>query len=187
MSTPLRPLPGAFIGIVGVLLLAALSRIPWDPGEAHAVIRLSWRTPGKLIEQCRELTQEELDALPIHMRRSEVCEGRLVPYRLHVMLDGEEVIEEMVRAAGAREDRPLYVLRDLPVEPGHHAIIVRWEPAGFPVEEDGEAHRTPEAEEERGNALFLTAEVRLEPRDISLITYDPNDRRLVVRGHSANR
>jgi hypothetical protein len=96
-----------------------------------------------------------------------VCEGRFIPFRLVVRLDGREILDEVVQPPGARGDRPLSVHREVPVAPGRHRVSVRW----GPVEETG-----------AGRTLDLEADLALESRDVSLITYDPNNRSLVARG-----
>jgi hypothetical protein len=160
---------GIAIGVaVGLTAgVAALSRVPFGPDIAdHAVIRLSWRTPGEFVNECRAPTAEELARLPVHMRRDEICEGRILPKRLQVQLNGEPAIDETVRAAGAREDRPLYVFRELRVAPGEHDVAIEWSTQNglAPVRQ------------------ALEARVRLEPGEIALFTYDVDRRALVVRG-----
>ena len=65
--------------------LAALSLVPYtaEPGD-RAVVRLAWRTRGERVRACRRLTPDELARLPQHMRQEEVCERRILPYRLRV-------------------------------------------------------------------------------------------------------
>jgi hypothetical protein len=41
-----------------------------------------------------------------------------------VLLNGAVVVDEVIRAAGAREDRPLYVYEDLVVGVGTHEVEV---------------------------------------------------------------
>jgi len=69
--------------------LAALSLTPYtaEPGD-RAVVRLAWRARGERVRECRRLTGEELARLPQHMRQEEVCERRILSYRLRVDLDG---------------------------------------------------------------------------------------------------
>src|SRR5690606_15072501 len=97
-----------------------------EPGAGDAVLRLSWRVRGIRIQECRTLTPEELDALPPHMRRPEVCEGRIAPYRLRVRVDCRVLADTLVHAAGAREDRPVYVFREFRVVPGVHRVDLRF-------------------------------------------------------------
>jgi hypothetical protein len=175
-----RRVAGAVLAVLVTAGIAALSRVPYEPTHPdEALIRLSWRTPGAFVEECRTPSPEELERLPVHMRRERICEGRLVPYRLHVALDGRVVIDEVVRAAGAREDRPLYVFRELPVPAGEHRLEVVWEEAEAGAAAlRGLAGRPGEAPPR----LTLDARVRLAPRDISLVTYDMDERVLVARG-----
>ena len=225
-----------------------------DHEAVGALIRLSWRTASERIEHCRRLSVEEIAELPVHMRREEVCEGRLVPYRLRVALDDSMVIDEVVQPAGARGDRPLFVLRDLAVPAGEYVVTVDWSRvddedrrgddergdqdgsgdrdggddddrergddrnhadsdddeaqawqrtdddnraggvssderrAATGAAEAARSERTGEDPRSRsregrtpGN-LEIRAVLRLEPRDISLITYDTDERALVARG-----
>ena len=207
----LRRVIGLAVGIVGVVALAALSRVPWQPDSAveraplaagaevglgeRAIIRLSWRAPGELVSECRRLTQAEIESLPIHMRREEVCEGRILPYRLRVELDGRLVVNDLVRAAGAREDRPLYVYQELVVAPGAYQLEVEWEQersgaaAGADdrsAEREGTTPlgRVPVAtHDEERRRLGLSTGLHLDSGDIALITYDPDAR--VLRAHGA--
>jgi hypothetical protein len=119
-----------------VLLIAAISAlalglIGWGSRAGyrsgagdHALLRLSWRLRGERIENCRNRTQQELDALPAHMRTPRLCETRSVPYRLIVTIDGGEPHTTILRPAGARHDRPIYVLQDSALAPGTHHVTV---------------------------------------------------------------
>jgi hypothetical protein len=160
-----RGLAGA-VAVAATLAIVALSRVPWaaDAGDA-ALIRLSWRYASEYVEACRQRTAEELERRPAHMRRPEVCDGRLLPYRLEVVLNGDTVLAEWVRGRGAREDRPLAVLHELRVAPGTHELEVRW---------------TPEAGAERPPQV-VAARLTLAAREVALITYDVDERRLVAR------
>jgi hypothetical protein len=175
-----RRTAAAALAVLVTTAIAALSRVPYEPAQPEAaLIRLSWRAPSAFVEECRTLTPEELERLPVHMRRERVCEGRLLPYRLRVALDGRTVLDEVVRAAGAREDRPLYVFHELPVPAGEHRLHVTWEreesETADPAGGTGGANPAPVR-------LALEAHLRLAARDISLITYDMDERVLVARG-----
>ena len=149
---------------VAVFALGALSRVPYTPADAgHGVLRLSWRVRGERVQECRRLTPEELEALPLHMRRPEVCEGRIAPYRLRVAIDGSVVEDTLIRAAGAREDRPIYVLRDFPLAPGAHVVDIAFAREGAPA------------------GLTLETVVEIRPGRISLVTFDPDRNALVLR------
>jgi hypothetical protein len=162
-----RTLAGAIVALVATLLLAAASRVPWsaDPHDS-AMLRLAWRYASEYVEECRTVPPEELEQLPVHMRRPVVCDGRLMPYRLEVRIDGHVVMDEWSRGAGARQDRPLSVMRELRLAPGDYHVEVSW---------------TPERAGQRP-AQSVDAILRLEAGEVALITYDVDARRMVARG-----
>jgi len=177
----LRVVIGSALALASAAALAALSALPYaaEPAD-QAVIRLTWRARGERVRACRRLTPAELAKLPPHMRQEEVCERRVLPYRLRVTIDGASVVDELVRAGGAREDRPLFVFRDLAVAPGLHRLEVMFE-----REEDGGGRAEREREEdERADArqtprrLALDQPVTLATRRIVLVTYDDEGKRL---------
>lgn len=150
--------------------LVVCSGLPYlDDSSEDALIRLSWRAAGERVEECRIPSEEELAALPPHMRRAEICEGRLAPFRLSVSIDGSAVFEDLIRPAGTRRDRPVYVLQEFPVSPGRHRLEVRFAPQ-LP-EGDERANRAP---------LILDETLVLEPRRIALVTQDGTAERLYL-------
>jgi hypothetical protein len=159
----------AAVLVTAMLLVgtALLSNLPYGSDPVEAAIRLSWRVRGERIEACRRLTPEEMAALPVHMRREEVCEGRIAPYHLTVELDGRVIEDVMVRPAGARGDRPVYVYRDYAVPPGEHPLRVI-----FRLED--EAAETP--------PLIFDGTLRLAAGEVALLTIDATQNRFVVRG-----
>lgn len=203
MKRAARRVLGVALAVAVTLAIAALSRLPYAAAEGQAaLIRFSWRTPGAQVNECRRLSAEELERLPVHMRREEVCERRILPYRLQVRLDGRTVYDELVRASGAREDRPLFVFRELPVAPGEYRLEVRWERErnGGSGSGDDDAHEAADEHEMRKahdsaprpaprrttpEHLELKVVLRLDAGDVSLVTYDLDHQRLVVRGRGA--
>ena len=161
--------------VVAMLACAGLVALSW--GSVHlgsadeGVLRLSWRAVGQRIEECRVPSEEELAALPPHMRRDEICEGRLAPFALEVRLDEEVVLRRELHAAGAREDRPTYVFDELRVEPGPHRLEVDFAVAG-----GGAAALVP--------PLRLRTRIELASRSVVLVTRDDESGELVVRQRS---
>jgi hypothetical protein len=153
------------------------------------VIRLAWRARGARVRRCRTLTPDELAKLPVHMRQKEVCERTVLPYRLRVTVDSAAVIDELVYAGGAREDRPLFVFRELSLAPGAHHVTVTFDRSSGRDEAD-EDRGEDEADgvqrrESRESAvretpdhLTLDETVMLAPRAILLVTYDDEGQRL---------
>lgn len=178
--TPLvRRAAAIALALTATLAIGALSRAPYTADRTeHAIVRLAWRARGERVERCRRLTPEELERLPAHMRQEERCEGRILPYRLQLRVDGARVLDELVEAAGARHDRPLYVYHERPLQPGTHAIAVAFTREGAtPPGAREEAEGTP-------GVLTLDTTVALLPRRVLLVTYDDDARRLVLRDGS---
>lgn len=171
-----RSLPrvwGILVAVAAAAATGALSAVPWTPANAgRALLRLSWRTTGVFVEECRTPTEEENARLPAHMRRSEICEGRSTPFVLAVTIDGAGVLRDTVRASHGRGERPLYVLDQIEITPGEHDLTVTFDalatgPApsttGFPLHVD------------------LSTRVRVAAGETVLITWDPATRSLVTR------
>lgn len=180
-SAMLRRMGGLALAATLAWAVAAAGRMPVTINAAdEGVIRLSWRLRGSQVEQaCRKPTPEELAKLPTHMRNPDACVGRPEPYRLTVVLDGRVVTEETVEGAGARHDRPIYVFREVSAAPGSHRLRVsfRRDEAEHLEERRGEVEEGEELD------LELEASVELGPRDVALVTYDADRRRLLlVRG-----
>jgi hypothetical protein len=167
------------LGAVGALaLVRLLSFAPYTTHrESGALVRLAWRARGERVRDCRRLTSEELAKLPAHMRQEEVCEGRVLPYRLAVQLDDRAVVNQLIHGAGAREDRPLYVYQDLNVDAGAHRISIRFTLEGRPEAQGEDRLATPPQ-------LALDTTLSLEPRQVLLVTYDEVREQLVVRDGS---
>jgi hypothetical protein len=123
------------------------------------------------MEECRQLSEEELANLPIHMRNPEACIGRIAPYHLQVGLDGALIMQDTVYPAGARGDRPIFVFRDFPVEPGTLRVQVRFDPLLHPGTAAGPG----------AIPLFLDTEAIAEVGRILLVTLDEDGKTLLVR------
>lgn len=178
MRSPIRAVFGMLVAVGLAAGVAALSRAPYATGPAEAsLVRLSWRARGQQVEECRPLTQEERERLPAHMRPSEICERRGVPYLLEVTLDDRAVLTDTVHPGGARADRPVYVYREIAVSPGEHELRVRFA-----------AVAVPEAGSERSEVggptvrdWLLERVVELEPGQILLVTRSESEGKLEPR------
>jgi hypothetical protein len=163
---------GALVAIVLTVLTAALSQVPLDfSGGDHGILRLSWRNDGVTVEACRTRTEEELANLPIHMRNPTACIGQIASYHLRVEVDGSVMVDDTLRPAGARGDRPVYVLEELPMEPGTYEVGVRYDallPTDLP---------TPSGIV----SLSWTGTFSPEPGEVMLVTLDEDSQALVTR------
>lgn len=154
-----------------------LSQAPYDAASGEqALLRLSWRIRGAKVEECRELSAEERQQLPPHMQLDEICEGRVAPYHLSLVVDDRRLISDTVRAEGARQDRPIYVFQELRLPPGRHTLQVTFRRLISGKVENSTRQRTAPS------VLELVSNIALAPGTIALVTYDDERERLVVRG-----
>jgi hypothetical protein len=173
------------VAAIGALALGALTRAPYTVEDsADAELRLTWRARASQVEECRRLTEAEQEALPVHMRREVICEGRVASYRLEVRVDGEIRHGSTIHGAGARGDRPLYVFDAIRLPPGHHEVAVVFARIGAP---DGDSPATPPRSGSVPDRLELRESLELAVGDVALVTYDATERRLVLRQHPRER
>lgn len=196
MTTVLRRVGGGLLAAAVTVLLVWLSRAPYTAHpEPDGMIRLSWRARPEQIETCHDVPEEELEKLPAHMRQPVVCEGRSAEYRLVVRRNGTTIADEPIRGGGARHDRPIYLYREYPTPAGTYALEVRFllaDSAG----EGGRTGRTNGTDEQGGRTgrtneaqrtqtvppvLHFSTTVEILPRQVMLVTYDVDQRRLVLR------
>lgn len=176
-----RRVLGILVLALAGVSLAILSEAPYTAtAPTRALIRLSWRAYSEQVQACRRLTAEELDRLPQHMRQEEVCERTILPYRLRVSIDGAPVTNLLVRAGGAREDRPLYVFHELPVAPGSHRLTVTFEREGDGDTRDQDEPMPEHEARETPPRLSFDDDVVLAERAVMVVTFDEEQRRLRV-------
>lgn len=190
-----RRLLGPAIAVAIMLLIGWLSQVPLalESGDV-SLIRLSWRARGERERECRPPNEAERRQLPRHMLQTEICEGRIAPYALEVTLDGATLLRDTIRGSGARQDRPLYVYRELRVSPGDHALEVEFRRIAHGEREwlrtrEKEAGKTAGAAAGPATAtdwlavpgrLYLSERIRTVGGEVVLVTYDPENRRLVI-------
>jgi hypothetical protein len=175
-----------------------------DPGT-RAVVRIAFSARPERIEVCRTLSDSERMALPAHMRQETSCEGRTAHYHLEVRRDGQMISADLLRGGGLRSDRQLYVFHEVAIPSGPSEIevlLVRADSAPPHADatsrEDVEDRAGDEARaDERERAaqdpmrlrrqagevpprLELRARVTLAPREVVLVTYDAESRRLLA-------
>jgi hypothetical protein len=175
--TRTRIIVGTVVGLLATLGVAAASRVPLTFYPSNdALVRLTWSARPERIEECRSPTADELAGRPAHMRQTRVCEGRAATYRLEVRVNDVLRVDEEVHGGGWRRDRRLYVFHELPVPPGEARVDVRFtrvetasSPAAGPLHDAFVAPR-----------LTLEQRMRLNPREVVLVTYDAARRTLVA-------
>ena len=193
---------GAAVAMAGAVGVVHGSHVPvsLDTGS-DAVLRVAWSARPERVETCRTLSDSALDALPEHMRQRTVCAGASARYHLEVRRDERVIATAELRGGGLRGDRQLYVFRELVIPSGTSDIavrLVRLDSTVSPDSSDADAeHRPddagrrttrerPEADVSRSRRLADMVPARLElrervtlaPREVLLVTYDSESRRL---------
>ncbi len=164
-STRLISLTAAIALALG---LAAATRIPFGEKAENGILRLSFRLSGQSVRTCRPRTEAELNQLPLHMRTPELCEQRMLSYRLRLFINEKLHLEQTVSPGGLHADRPIYFNRDLAFEPGDYRVHLEFSPA--------------DAENTSAISLKLDDEIRIEEGKIVLVHLSPDQKTLQVKG-----
>lgn len=201
MTTVLRRAVGIGLVAAATLALAAISRAPWRAHpEADGAVRVSLSARPDRVESCRTLTAEELAEVPAHMRQQVVCVGTAARYRLTIEVDRRNLADLALTGGGARQDRPIHVLREFPLPAGRHHLSVRMVRTDSIPAEAGPDAPDPEGErgisrdrdtresEERDRRRREAMPVRLSldtildvmPGRVILVTYDAMQRRILA-------
>jgi hypothetical protein len=184
--TTIDRLAGLAMAAAATVGLTWLSQVPVESGTNDgALLRLAWRARPERIEHCVTQSPEALAALPPHMRQTTICEGINASYRLEVRRDDEILAERLVQPGGLRRDRPLYVFLEIPVPVGEANLSIRFER----IEEASGGGDDPEGNVSRGalreavpSSLHWGEPLRFEPRQVRVISYDPERRALFEVG-----
>jgi len=130
-----------------------------------AVIKLSLSHAGAHVEECRILTQEELNLLPPNMRRPTRCKRARVPLLVEVLLDGELIYSESLPPSGLSGDGASTAYEKFPVATGVHHLVARLRDSrrqsGFDYEQSADVTLRPQQNfvidfrPEMGGFLFL--------------------------------
>jgi coenzyme F420-reducing hydrogenase delta subunit/NAD-dependent dihydropyrimidine dehydrogenase PreA subunit len=123
--TPVVLLAASLVAAVVAGLLGAFSQLGYATprGEGSELV-VSFKHPGQLEENCRELTEEELARRPIHMRQTQICDRARASVRLRVSVDGVPVMEQSYPPKGVWGDLNSVAIEPLPIEPGEHRVGV---------------------------------------------------------------
>ena len=121
--------------LLPAFLILFLSTKPIYPfySKDKSLIKFTFKHSSKHIGGCRELTKEEIEALPMHMRKTNSpfpsirmdCGRERFPVYVEVDLDDKNVLSKIYYPAGLRNDGPVFAYEEIPVVPGIHEIKVR--------------------------------------------------------------
>jgi hypothetical protein len=130
-----------------------------------AVIKLSFSHAGAHVEECRQLTQEELNRLPPNMRRPRDCPRERIPLLIELELDGELICHDELPPSGLASDGSSTAYKKFPVDAGRHHLVARLRDSrrtnGFDHEKSASITLTPQQNfvidfrPELGGFLFL--------------------------------
>jgi hypothetical protein len=205
---PFRWVSAVIASAAGLFLMAWASAAPLSYQPAGvARLRLSWNARPERIEVCRSASDEELERAEEHMRQRVVCDGRFATYALRVEADGRLLSESIVRGAGLRNDRPVYLLRDFDLSSGEHRVRVSFTrrertdtiaayaaPSARAGADTGifAGRAEREADERRRRAraaipprLVLDTTLAFAPGRVLVVTFDGDRRALEVLGGGA--
>ena len=120
---PLQVLNYAVFMLVVWYFSAAPSYTQLQPDQA--VVTVAFAHAGKRLEECRQLSQEELAKLPPNMRAPMDCPRERSPVTVQLLLDGELLIDEVAKAPGLYNDLGIDVYRSAKVPVGEHTLAVK--------------------------------------------------------------
>ena len=117
-------------GVAYALFALLVGYFATSPAYTHlepglAVIKLSFSHAGEHSEECRRLSQEELNALPPNMRRPTDCHRGRIPLLVELELDGEIIYRELLPPSGLAGDGASTAYKKFPVSAGKHRLVAR--------------------------------------------------------------
>lgn len=198
---------GVVVAVATTAAIVAGSHVRLARSGDVAIVRVAWSARPERIERCRRLSDAEIAALPVHMRREVECEGTTARYRVEVLRDGALIDSVTIQGGGLRRDREIYVFREIMVPPGAQRLSVRLQrvdsteitgardedarppsdtaPASERNLDDRAGREFDERRRRRAEAipalLTIDTALTLASRAVILVTYDPLTRRLVTK------
>jgi hypothetical protein len=133
----------------------------------QAMISLSLSHSGQRVGECRQLTQEELNALPPNMRKPSECPRERHPLQLRFSVDDEVRYQRELRPTGIWDDGAATVYARIPVSSGSHRLEISMNDSGGTADD---YQRQMELELQPGQHLViefdeLAGAFRLTPLD----------------------
>jgi len=114
-----------FFGTIGYFsTLPKYEHIPAD----ETLIKVSFRHAGQLVGKCRELTPEEIAALPPYKRKGAKkgdCPRERSNVEVELELDGKKLYHETLVPTGLAHSSNANIYRRIPVKAGVHTLKAR--------------------------------------------------------------
>jgi ferredoxin len=105
------------VGLVSDFVYAA-------PRVKGSELVVTFKHPGEVAENCRDLTDEELAERPVHMRQRRICDRSRASVRLRVDLDGARIVDAVLEPSGIWNDGNSIAIERIAVDPGEHDVRV---------------------------------------------------------------
>jgi hypothetical protein len=118
---------GLFITVVGAFSVWPGYRLL---DEQEAIVSLTFSHAAQRVEECRRLTQEELNALPPNMRKPDECPRERHQVHVDMRFDGQLVYSETVPPSGMWKDGKVNVYQRTTTEAGNYALFIGMNDSG---------------------------------------------------------
>lgn len=112
---------GVFMAVLGIFSIWPGYRIL---DEQEAIVSLTFSHAADRIEECRRLTQEELNELPPNMRKPDDCPRERHPVHVELRIDDTLVHSETALPSGLWSDGKANIYRRITIDAGEHALYV---------------------------------------------------------------
>ena len=118
---------GVFVAVVGVFSIWPEYRLL---DEHQAIVSLTFSHAAERVEECRRLTQEELDALPPNMRKPTDCPRERHPVQVDMRLDDRLVFGETLPASGLWKDGKANAYWRTKIDAGDYVLFIGMNDSG---------------------------------------------------------
>ncbi|MDP6980735.1 MAG: hydrogenase iron-sulfur subunit [Myxococcota bacterium] len=135
-SSPAMAVAAAvFLAVISAGATGAVSDLSYiAPYVEGSELVVSFKHPGAVAEKCRELSEEEIAARPVHMRKATDCERKRSTVRLRVGVDGNEILRKDFPPTGLWGDGSSVAVERIPLPTGQHAVSIEIGDTGDPDE-----------------------------------------------------
>ncbi len=117
----------AFFVLVGALSVWPRLRLM---AEDEAIVSLSFSHAAKRVGECRQLSQEELMALPPNMRKPEDCPRERYPLQIVLLMDDQTLYQAALPPAGLWADGKSTAYQRIRVSAGVHDFTIQMNDSG---------------------------------------------------------
>ena len=112
---------GLFVAVLGMFSVWPDYQIL---DKQEAIVSLTFSHAAQRVEECRRLTQEELNALPPNMRKPDRCPRERHQVQVDMRFDDRLVYSETVPPSGLWKDGKVNVYRRTTIDAGEYALFI---------------------------------------------------------------